>query len=279
MVDFLISAGLKKAFYKVKSGSIYISNYAFNKCKDDILFFGASEVTHHFNSNAIADSTGLSCYNLGMDGYGINYQFPLLQTILKRHTPKIIIISTSQLSGKKIESSELYPYYSVSSNVKKVVDTFDVYDKYKLLIKSYAYNSMIAGIVEGMLSNESSLHGYIPLQGKSRVLTLNAAPEGLLATPKSIFYFDNFLKSAKASGALVYVIASPRYQINNKKEDSVLISAICQKNAVKFLDYLSDTSFINHPELFKDNPHLNYKGAAVLTNKVIAVISKDYKGR
>ncbi len=275
-IDFCVGVLLNKIYYKVNSGTISKANYGFKFCKEDILIFGASEVAHHFISNEIADSLHLSCYNLGMDGYTITYQYPLLQTIVSRYSPKVIMISTSQLSGKMIEPSLMYPYYNSSSSVREVLDKADVYNKYKLKLNSYIFNSLLLGIIDGILAKAPATNGYIALYGKAKFLSLNTNPSEIKATTESINYFASFLKLAKSTGALVYVFSSPKYQINHKKSDSVLVKSICDRNGVKYINYLTDTSFIKHPELFKDGVHLNNDGAEIFTKKIIDLIKKDY---
>jgi hypothetical protein len=276
IVDFGLGIVLNKVYFKVSTGTIAKANYGFKFCNEDILLFGASEVSHHFISNTISDSLHLSCYNLGMDGYRITYQYPLLQTVTDRYSPKIIVISTTQLSGKKMEPSLMYPYYKNSPYVKNVLNKLDVFNKYRLMLNSYAYNSQILGIVYGLHAASVGLNGYIPLYGTNKFLTLNTKPSEITTSPESIAYFEDFLKLAKSKATLVYVFMSPKYQINNSKSDSILIKAICDRNHVSCLDYLNDTTFSQHPELFKDAVHLNNKGAEILTNKLIATIRADY---
>ena len=280
-IDFIAGSIFSRFYYKVKSGTIFTANYAIRDCKEDILLLGASEISHHFISNTIKDSLGLTCYNLGMDGLNIFYQYAVFQEIVKRHPPKILILSTNTLSDAEKQSGgaieSLLPYCERYNAVKKVVFDADSTEKFKLVSKSYPYNSMVIKIIQGMISKEPETNGYKPLWGSDINLRLNINPQKLNTTPKSINYFSDLIKLAKKSGCKVFILQAPRYQINNSAEDQLLFTSLSDKCKVSFLNYLPDTIFTNHPEYFKDGAHLNNQGAEILTNKLIADLKKDNK--
>jgi len=278
-IDFIIGTIFSKYYFKIKSGTIFTANYAIRDCKEDILLLGASEISHHFISNTIKDSLGLTCYNLGMDGHNIFYQYAIFQEIIKRHTPKILIISTNSLTdaekktGGSIES--LLPYCEGYPTVKNMVIDTDSSEKIKLLSKSHPFNSMAIKLIQGLINEEPKTNGYKPLWGNSINLELKTNPQKLNATPRSINYFSDLITLAKKSGCKVYILQAPRYQINNSIEDQILFTSLSDKYKVPFLNYLPDTIFINHPEYFKDGAHLNNQGAEILTNMLIGDLKHD----
>lgn len=278
-LDSLIGFGVKRMYSSVKSGTIHTLNYGFKGCNEEILFFGASEISHHFISNTISDSLKMSCYNLGYDGSGIFLHYPLFSSILKRYNPKIVIISASLLEGKKIEIPNLYPYYYQYNDVKSIINELDSTDKIKLLLNGYLYNSMIINILQGFFVDGSKLNGYLPLYGNSKFMKLNLQPFSVPITKQSIYYFSKFIEIARSKGIIVYIMSPPRYQISNYTLDKKNINLICKRYGAKYVNYLNDTSFVNHPELFKDRPHLNDKGAKILTEKFIERLKYDLKNQ
>jgi len=279
--DFILGSIFSRFYFKVKSGTIFTANYAIRDCKEDILLLGASEISHHFISNTIKDSIGLSCYNLGMDGLNIYFQYAVFQEIVKRHAPKILILSTNTLSDAEKQSvatiESLLPYCERYNAIKKMVIDADSTEKFKLLSNSYPYNSLIIKIFQGLIIKEPKTNGYEPLWGSGINLRLNTNPQRLNTTPKSINYFSDLVILAKKSGCKVYIVQAPRYQINNSAEDQLLFTSLSDKHKVPFLNYLPDTKFTNHPEYFKDGAHLNNQGAEILTNMLIADLKKDNK--
>ena len=167
----LISGGIIGYLHlNTKNINLKNSNYGFTESyKDDVVFFGDSTVSHSFIPEKIIVETGLSSYNFASDGCGIYYQYPLLETILDKHTPKVILISSHQL----IESgsdylSRIYPYYRTNKYVRKIVNKIHPKASIKLLFNGYVYNSKIIRILDSR--NDNSL-GYVALTPRLNVDT------------------------------------------------------------------------------------------------------------
>ena len=65
--------------------------YSLEEANADIIVFGFSCAFHHYIPSIIEDSTGLTCYNAGLDGRNIYYHNPILKVLLSNFTPKGII--------------------------------------------------------------------------------------------------------------------------------------------------------------------------------------------
>lgn len=276
ITDFIIGAVLHQFYFKVKSNTLFKTNYAIRECKEDVLLFGASETAHHLISNKIKDSLGLSCYNLGVDGLNIIYQYAVLQEVLKRYTPKIVVISATTVSEDKSTVKSLLPYCRDYPDIKNIVFENDLSQKNKLLLKSYPFNSLLLKIFQGMMTPESKTNGYLPLTGSNPGMLKGEKPFKLDTSQTVINYFTEAIKKAKHAGCRVYIFQAPRYQVNHV-EDQFFIKEISEKYQVPFLNYLSDTAIVNHREYFKDGSHLNNTGAQLLTNKFIKDIKADLK--
>ena len=254
------------------------SNYGFPESyKDDVVFFGDSTVSHSFIPEKIIVETGLSSYNFASDGCGIYYQYPLLETILDKHTPKVILISSHQL----IESgsdylSRIYPYYRTNKYVRKIVNKIHPKASIKLLFNGYIYNSKIIRILDSR--NDNSL-GYVALSPRLNIDTSQVdlkLPQGNNheISKEVESYFIEFIKKSTSSGSKVYVYIPPALEkINSfylKK-----IKNITKNTKAKLIDFSSDNSFLNHKELFNDKIHLNHNGAKVMTDKFMKILKDD----
>ena len=121
---------LMQHFYeKQPQGETAITTYAIEKAKEDIIIFGSSRASHHYDCKVFQDSLGLSCFNAGKDGMTIIYASTILPVITERHKPKLIILDVNpeELSfkaGKEGEDfliSTLLPYASkYPKNQKKL---------------------------------------------------------------------------------------------------------------------------------------------------------------
>ena len=92
-LDFGIGSLLKAFYFKQTSGLDYRTTYSIEKTRADILVFGSSRAVHHYYPAIFEDRMKLSFYNVGRDGQESSlYHYGVLQGILKRYTPKIVIL-------------------------------------------------------------------------------------------------------------------------------------------------------------------------------------------
>lgn len=275
-IDQFCGLMLYRQFNQVKSGSIYTTNYALRASNEDIVIFGASEVSHGLISNQIRDSLDMTCYNMGIDGESIYYQYAVLRELLKRYHPEIVIISTNILhEDKRTTIASLYPYYYHYDDIRDVVREVESTEKYKLLIKSYAFNSLMIKLLDGLITEDSGTNGYKPLLAVNKNLQPKETPYRLNITDSSLKYFIKFLESCKEAECKVYVIETPKYRSNSDDAQNQMIKKLLEQHSVTYLDHADDTTFNNHPELFKDKPHLNNDGAVIYTNLIIEQIQQD----
>lgn len=276
--DFLL--GLVVSNYHLKSNNINLqnANYGFlDKVSDDILFFGASEVSHSFITNRVTNKTGLSSYNLASDGCGLYYQYPLLETILDKHTPKVILISAYQLAQDDADYiTRMYPYYKNNKYVKQIIDHLHPREFIKLAFKGYVYNSQIIRIFDGRNNNEK---GYVPLTpriNKQKNISTRSLPQGnnypIADNTKS--YFTKFIERAAESGATVYVYVPPILE-KIDKEYLDTITSLIKNSGARLIDFSNDEDLLNRRGLFNDRIHLNHEGAKILTDKFIQILKND----
>nr|WP_321228678.1 hypothetical protein [uncultured Psychroserpens sp.] len=276
--DYLLGSIIGDFHLETKNINLQNTNYGFvNYNNDDILFFGASEVSHSFISNKVTKETGLSSYNLASDGCGIYYQYPLLETVLEKHTPKVILISAYQLTQEGSEYlTRMYPYYNNNEYVKEVVDELHPREAVKLALQGYVYNSQIIRIFDGRSGNSN---GYVPLPSISELTENHKSinlPEGEVyeISDDTKFYFVKFLERAVSSGATVYVYVPPILEKVNQPYLNA-VKSIANDTGAKLIDFSTDYSLLNRKELFNDKIHLNHEGAEVLMDKFIEVLKKD----
>ena len=282
--DFALGTIMEQFHQKSRNINLYNANHGFvGNADEDVLFFGGSEVSHSFVSNLVADSTGINVFNLGSDGCGIFYQVPLLQTILKKSNPTVVVISAMQINKMAPDYlSRMYPYYQGNKYVEEVVNSFYPMEFFKLRLKGYVYNSQIFRIFDfNPGNNVEFLNGYAPLisreskkMQKSIKISDLELGENYEVSDESVEHFNKFINLAVDSGAKVYVVIPPvKERINPLYHAKILqIKGI---NRVELLDFSKDTSLILHPKYYKDPIHLNDDGAKIFTQKFIEVLRKD----
>jgi len=281
LTDFLIGQIFGMMFNKVRSGSVYNTTYGIRDCKDQILIMGDSEVKHGLVSNLFSDSLGMSCYNLGLDGNNVFFQYGMLREIVNRYTPEIIIISKSIALEAESSVTSLFPFYDDFLYVKETILEIAPAEKYKLISKAYMYNSLLLKIVPGIFRSDPETGGYSPLFSGQNRMNYNLVPDTVYfkgkSTTRSRGYYDKFIRLAVSAGSRVIVITAPRFSYVKYAETDEF-NEIVQNDDVIYLEYENDPTFTGHADYFYDEFHLNHKGAVVLTNRIIYDIKHKIPG-
>ena len=95
ILDFIIGSLLSYYYFKQDSGTLFNTTYAIEDTKADILIFGTSKANHSYNTETLTERLNLSAYNTGRDGSSIFYDYAILKAVLKRYSPKIIILDVT----------------------------------------------------------------------------------------------------------------------------------------------------------------------------------------
>lgn len=276
--DFLMGWVVGYFYENSENINLRDANHGFlEDIEDDILIFGASELSHALISDRMTDKSGLETYNLACDACGIFYQYPLLETILEKHAPKAIIISSNQMNENDLRYvAKLYPFYRENGHVKEMVDELFPRAFFKLAIQGYVYNSKIIRVFDGINEN---LNGYVPLtpeESKTWLTQVDPLPQGKGSpiSESTQKYFQKFVEKANAVGAKVYVCIPPILERMDDDYRNQMLSIVEDTDA-KIIDLSIDQAVLEKRNLFFDRAHLNDDGAKVVTDKVLKVLKTD----
>lgn len=285
LIIYFVDYGLGKLFeylyFKQESGLLYRTTYSIEETKADILIFGSSRANHHYHPEVFEQRFKMSYYNVGRDGNYLPYHYAVLKSILKRHTPKIVILdivneefAINQSSYDKL--SCLLPYYKRHPEIRPIVQMKGPYEKFKMVSNLYPYNSLLFTIFVGNMEfnkkRKGDVEGYVPLFKSLNCQAYNEVnPVNYQIDPNKIEIYNSFITDCKSYKDLQLIIINSPYFIRYKNEDySIdLGSKIASKYHVPFYDFANDSVFLNHPEYFVDKLHLNDKGAKVFSNRLI----------
>jgi len=284
ITDFVIGSLLRKYYFKQKGGFEFLTSYALEETDAEVLIFGSSRAVNLYNTLLFEEQLKMSCYNTGRYGHPIFYHYAILHANLKRHTPKLAILSFDAGNFSVNQSSYdqlsvLLPYYQDHPEIRKVIDLKGPFEKLKMVSAIYPYNSMIIPIIAGNSERSkfkfANIKGYIPLtkEIKGPLKNIDYTKETVLDSVK-INTYKAFLQLCINSNIKLYVVCPP-YLINAKGTDLSIKTAIeiNKQYQVDFLDYSRDTFFTSKPKLFYDFRHLNEKGVEIFTQKVIGQIN------
>lgn len=271
-----------KAFEKNELSYDMGVRYCVEEATPDIAIIGSSTCNHHYIPKQIKDSLGLSVYNFGRDGSYLYYQNVLINLILDRYSPKVIIweIGESCLSishDKKSEYQNIKEFYQWYSRqyVKDIVDAKDNYQWVRMLSHGYRNNSDLYKYIRLCYKNDNQFDlGYVPLPTNSFVWGNDIKVEDG-TDPQKLELLKATLQRAKNNNVLLIMTSSPRLFDDEIKEKKCYqdLRKLADDYQIDFLDYYNVSPFINDTTLFKDRVHLNHEG----TEKYMEVFIPELK--
>jgi hypothetical protein len=277
--DFSIGNILSYLYFKQESGLQYRTTYSIEKTKADLLIFGSSRANHHYHPDVFEKKLHLSYYNVGRDGNFIFYHYAVLKGILKRYSPKIVILDIVQgefqLDPNSYDRlSSLLPYYRTHPEMHSIIELRNKYEKLKLLSSIYPYNSSIftilAGNAEFNKKRKSDIKGYVPvLKTWHNSIQMDYNPVKYKIDSIKVKAYESFIQNCIHSKVKLYIVCSPYFIKSNHTDYSIILAqGIAKKYNIKFWDFSKDSIFINNPKLFGDITHLNDDGAKIFSTKI-----------
>ena len=283
-IDQVSGKILKHYYFKQQSGLQYRTTYSLEKTTAPLLVFGSSKANYHYIPEPFEKELGMEYYNVGRDGCHIFYHYALLKSVLKRYTPKVIILDFTFSDIQQNEESYerlscLLPYYSTHPEIRPEVELKSSMEKIKLLSAVYPFNSAAFTIFKGNTSGredaELKAKGFVPLlRTWNKPLAAPSDTTGINFTDTlKVKYLEFFINDCKAAGIKLFISFSPMYLKYQQSPPPIeTAKKIAAAHNIGFYNFLTDTSFTNNPELFSDQSHLNDRGAKVYSEKFVAII-------
>lgn len=264
-------------YLRQKTGWEFRTKYAMEDTKADMLIFGSSRAQQQYNPVYFEERLKLSCYNVGRDGQVILYQYPLLQSVLKRYKPKMIMLECDNKMFIYNRSSYdrlscLLPFYKEHPEIRPTLELRNINEKVKIFSCLYPYNSDFFKIMQGIFKKEDEdIKGYLPLKGALKETIRNVD----LSIPYqvdrvAIDYFKLFIELCKLSNVKLVLTASPYFSKEYGEDISLLIAKrIAIEEAIPFYDLSKGHALLNRSNLFDDTAHVNQTGSKILSNIVL----------
>lgn len=278
--DYSIGNILSYLYYKQQSGLQYRTTFSIESTTSDILIFGSSRANHHYHPDIFEKRLNLSYYNVGRDGNFIFYHSAVLKGVLKRYSPKIVILDF--ISGEFLQDQESYdrlssllPYYWKHPEMRSIINLKSKYERIKMASNIYPFNSTIFTIAVGNTEfnkkRKVDIKGYVPLNDIwNGPIQIDSSPYIYKIDSNKIKAYESFIEECIHSKTKLYIVCSPYFIKFTHTDYSVKLGReIAQRNNIIFLDYSNDSIFTNNSKMFADVAHLNDSGARVFTNILI----------
>jgi len=253
----------------------------------DIVIIGSSRANHHYIPSIIRDSTGLSCFNLGSGGEDLNYDCTVIQLLLEKYSPELIVLEISDREFEKTNETvnklrELLPFYRNSQAMKNILRRESPMERVKLISGLYPYNSQLANVFYSCIKRNKNPHlvqdGYIPLEGEinSRISRQERKNDHEADTGK-LELIANIASLVKCKNTELLLVISPTY-VDFSEESRILkiISSEIGRYGFEVWDYEQSPFFLSDSTMFKDELHLNHKGAIEFSGIIAGRIKSEY---
>ena len=259
-----------------------LNDLVMNDCHD-VLILGSSRAHHHYDAPFLSDTLGLDVYNAGYDGNGAVLAYGLLEMVLERSRPKLLLFDVEPAfdiyeydkdNAHKRYISFLKPYYrnTIIGGIIKDVSTEEWYKVHSGLLR---YNSNLVTIIaENIFCRSSFPKGYEAMYGVYTSEPEEREAKTQILDPFKLKYVEKFMELAKTKEIPLIVVASPKYGVMSSKELQP-VKDICKKLQIPFIDYYADPLFMSHKEWFKEPMHLNYKGARLFSEEIVKTIKDN----
>ena len=280
ILDYGLGFILKQLYFGQTSGFQYRTTYSMEKTKAELLILGSSRANHHYHPEKFEKRLNLTYYNAGRDGTSILYDYAVLQGVLKRYTPRIIILDFNiRQFEKKQESydrlSFLLPYYKTHKEIRHIVDLKGPNEKLKMISAIYPYNSsifrIIAGNSEFNKKRTRDINGYVPL---TKIMSSHKPPTNETLNydidSLKIAFYESFIMDCINANIKLYILCSPSsFRIDFNDPSIKLGSEIAEKFNIPFIDFSNTPVFFYNYSVFADMYHLNDEGAKLYSDLVI----------
>jgi hypothetical protein len=277
--DFFVGKIFHRLYKKQKSGWEYRTRYSVEDTKADIILLGASRAQQQYNPVFFEQRLHLSCYNVGRDGQSFLYEYVIMQGILKRYHPKVILLECErrmfmESSASNERLSCLLPLYKDHPEMREVLLLKSPFENIKLLSQSYPYNSFSLKILFANFTKkpDEDIKGYVPLKGslnEPKRFVDFSLPQYQVDSIK-VKYFNSFIDQCRKANIKLYFTCSPFYFTYTGKDISLEIAKeTAGKNNIPFFDLSKGVPELNDSKFYDDTVHVNQTGSNILTNIII----------
>jgi hypothetical protein len=276
VIDQVLGRFLEDQYYKQTQGDSGVMTYGLLRSHEDVLIFGTSRASHHYVCSLMKKYSGLSVYNLGRDGVRFDYNYALITAILRRYSPKTIIIDlnsddmelTSTTQAHDFFIARFLPYVNKNKYIANLIYKESPMEVYKAKAsRLYPFNSQFLIILQHNYSRIGQLNelGYEPIYGSK--LEPDYKPK-LVTKPyeedtRLVNQFERVISLIYQKHIKLFVIISPSRRITQNTY-KMRANLILKKYGNRIIDF-SDNPIFNDNSLFHDKSHLNDAGAKVFT--------------
>lgn len=252
-----------------------VAEFTMWKAESDVMIFGSSEARYGLIPSLMKNKLGLSVLNCSHPNQAFYYQYCMINSVLERKKPKVIIWSiytcylNTQTEKDKNRLSVLNPFYDTNNYCKRIINKKSKYENLKMMSNLYRFNSCTFDFLYNIFSNTETDNGYWAHKNSGyKYPTLYSSSEDCGMDSEIVELFVEVIKKCKTSNVELILIIAPRFikiNDNNKNSHKNLIEICANYDVPLINEFYNSPIFLSDSTLFKDNIHLNDKGARLFT--------------
>lgn len=265
--------------------------YIMKNSNEDILLLGSSVCMNSLIPKSFEDKFKLSCFNGGANAQNLPYIDTMIDSVLTHHTPKYIILALMPFELFK-ESAERYNMFRIYykhgfSKMDQYLEKGSNLDY--LMLQSSFYRLNTYGwrllLYNFKSYNELGNGGFVakPKLDINPILVKNEEPSNVqdlpVPIPDKMESLKQITSQCKENNIVLIIVTPPAYYEKTTKhiQQSEILNEYCLENDIPYFDDFHNQFFIDRPELFFDNNHLNGDGAKIYTQQVLEKIEPYVK--
>ena len=258
----------------------------------DIIVSGSSRALTHYDPRLLTSATGLSAYNIGLNGSQTDMQLARLKTYLRHNRKPLLLIHnldafSFQVSHGGVFDPVQYVPYLGEPDLYEALERIDA-DTWKarhLPLYGYAAQDTRFGWLVGLgrwlrpSAEPTHFEGYKPRDTAwtgefDRFRADHPAGVSIDVEPAGVAQMEELLRLCAAHGIRVVLAYSPEYRemqalTTNRAEIFARFAALSRQYHATLLDF-SDSPISSRPTFFYNSQHLNAAGAEIFTRELAA---------
>src|SRR5215471_1678140 len=294
LLNALIDSGLRR----INTSSFGVSNRIVDgKINADIVISGSSRALTHYDPRLIQERTGLTAFNIGLNGSQTDMQLARFKTYLRHNKKPLLLLhnldvfSFQTSHGGVFDPGQYIPYLSEPGLYAELVHIDPDFSKARLLpLYGYAVQDLRLNWILGVMGffgwnpREDHFLGFKPRYSAwteefEQFKTIN--PDGVRfdIEPAGLKKMEELLRLCREQGIMVLLVYSPEYQemqtlTRNRAQVFEYFDKLHDQFDVPVWDY-SGSPISARQENFYNSQHLNADGAAAFSREVGVRIASD----
>ena len=265
-------------------------DYMLKKVDAQILLLGASTCMNSIDPEILEKELGKSTFNGGLNDQRLEFFDVMTEAILQHSQPELLVLVMRQndlltTSTGRLAMMSIY-YHHGSTKLDGYLNKNSLKQKILLSSSLYRFNThWWRFLLYHFKSFEELAHGGfvakpVPpiLPRRTTVSEDDTEIKDPSVNPQKMQCLENILAACRKAGTTLWIVITPElvdYGNGYEFKGLSYIRDFCRENNIPFFNDTQHPDFMDHPEYFFDNNHLNGNGADIYTRRLLQLLQEE----